>query len=101
VRVQASWFVYFIDADTAPQGELRKRLLAVLEAKDAKPEPATLWVVPRLGTISPWSSKATDICTAPVSTSAVSNAAWPGRLRAARAGGARYMRRSWRYCTTR
>jgi phosphoribosylformylglycinamidine synthase len=61
VRVQASWFVYFIDADTAPEGALRQRLLSVLEAKDAAPEPATLWVVPRLGTISPWSSKATDI----------------------------------------
>ena len=61
VRVQASWFVYFIDTDTAPEGALRQRLLAVLEAKDAAPEPATLWVVPRLGTISPWSSKATDI----------------------------------------
>ncbi|HET8763968.1 MAG TPA: phosphoribosylformylglycinamidine synthase, partial [Rhodanobacter sp.] len=43
------------------EGELRQRLLAVLEAKDAAPEPATLWVVPRLGTISPWSSKATEI----------------------------------------
>src|SRR5487761_1433660 len=61
VRVQASWFVYFIDADIVPEGVLRHRLLSVLEAKDAKPEPATLWVVPRLGTISPWSSKATDI----------------------------------------
>ena len=61
VRVQASWFVYFIDADAAPAGELRQRLLAVLEAKDATPESATLWVVPRFGTISPWSSKATDI----------------------------------------
>ncbi|TAL85079.1 MAG: phosphoribosylformylglycinamidine synthase [Rhodanobacter sp.] len=61
VRVQASWFVYFIDAAAAPEGELRQRLLAVLEAKDAAPEQATLWVVPRLGTISPWSSKATDI----------------------------------------
>ena len=61
VRVQASWFVYFIDADAAPEGALRQRLLAVLEAKDAVPEPATLWVVPRFGTISPWSSKATDI----------------------------------------
>ena len=60
-RVQASWFVYFIDADKAPEGELRQRLLAVLEAKDAAPELATLWVVPRFGTISPWSSKATDI----------------------------------------
>ncbi|WP_158883045.1 phosphoribosylformylglycinamidine synthase [Rhodanobacter sp. L36] len=60
-RVQASWFVYLIDTDAAPEGAMRQRLLAVLEAKDAKPEPATLWVVPRLGTISPWSSKATDI----------------------------------------
>ena len=61
VRVQACWFVYFVDMDTAPRAELRQRLLSVLEAKDAAPEPATLWVVPRLGTISPWSSKATDI----------------------------------------
>ncbi len=61
VHVRASWFVYFIDADNAPEGALRQRLLAVLEAKDAPPEQATLWVVPRLGTISPWSSKATDI----------------------------------------
>jgi phosphoribosylformylglycinamidine synthase len=61
VHVRSSWFVYFIDADNAPEGALRQRLLAVLEAKDALPEQATLWVVPRLGTISPWSSKATDI----------------------------------------
>ncbi|HEY0199237.1 MAG TPA: phosphoribosylformylglycinamidine synthase [Rhodanobacter sp.] len=60
-RVQASWFVYLLDADVVPEGALRQRLLAVLEARDAAPEPATLWVVPRLGTISPWSSKATDI----------------------------------------
>ena len=60
-RVQASWFVYFIDAAHAPEDQARQRLLAVLEAKDAEPAPATLWVVPRLGTISPWSSKATDI----------------------------------------
>ena len=61
IRVQAAWFVYFIDAAAAPEGTLRQRLLDVLEAKDAAPAPATLWVVPRLGTISPWSSKATDI----------------------------------------
>ncbi len=60
-RVQAAWFVYFIDGAGLPEGESRRRLLEVLEAKDAAPEPATLWVVPRLGTISPWSSKATDI----------------------------------------
>ncbi|HEY8586213.1 MAG TPA: phosphoribosylformylglycinamidine synthase [Rhodanobacter sp.] len=61
VRVQASWFVYFLDAAAVPDGELRQRLLSVLEAKDSAPEDATLWAVPRLGTISPWSSKATDI----------------------------------------
>ncbi|MHB1271736.1 MAG: phosphoribosylformylglycinamidine synthase [Rhodanobacter sp.] len=61
VHVQTSWFVYFIDADAAPAGELRQHLLAVLEAKGADPAPATFWVVPRLGTISPWSSKATEI----------------------------------------
>jgi len=60
-HVQTSWFVYFIDADAAPAGELRQHLLAVLEAKDADPAPATFWVVPRLSTISPWSSKATEI----------------------------------------
>lgn len=60
-RIQASWFVYFLDAERAPEGAERKRLLDVLEARDAEPEEASLWVVPRLGTISPWSSKATDI----------------------------------------
>ncbi|WP_072323172.1 phosphoribosylformylglycinamidine synthase [Luteibacter sp. UNCMF366Tsu5.1] len=60
-RVQAAWFTYFVDADVPPEGEARTRLLAVLEAKSAGPEGATFWVVPRLGTISPWSSKATDI----------------------------------------
>ncbi|MEI7036513.1 phosphoribosylformylglycinamidine synthase [Fulvimonas yonginensis] len=60
-RVQACWFVYVLDAERAPEGAERRRLLEVLEAKDATPEPATLWTVPRLGTISPWSSKATDI----------------------------------------
>ncbi len=61
VRVQSAWHVFVLDMDAAPEGEPRERLLAVLEAKDAAPQPATLWVVPRLGTISPWSSKATDI----------------------------------------
>ncbi|QWT20361.1 phosphoribosylformylglycinamidine synthase [Bacillus sp. NP157] len=60
-RVQAAWFTYFVDAAAAPEGDARARLLAVLEARATTPEPATFWVVPRLGTISPWSSKATDI----------------------------------------
>lgn len=60
-RVQAAWHVYFIDVAAAPEGDARARLLQVLEARDGSPEAATFWVVPRLGTISPWSSKATDI----------------------------------------
>jgi phosphoribosylformylglycinamidine synthase len=60
-RVQSAWFVYFVDADAALPDDLRARLLRVLEARDDAPQPASLWVVPRLGTISPWSSKATEI----------------------------------------
>ncbi|CAM5482207.1 phosphoribosylformylglycinamidine synthase [Rhodanobacter lindaniclasticus] len=60
-RVQSAWHVFVLDMGAEPAGTLRERLLAVLEAKDAAPQSATLWVVPRLGTISPWSSKATDI----------------------------------------
>ena len=59
--VEASWFVYFIDVSVIPETSVRQGLLDILEAKDSPPTPATLWVVPRLGTISPWSSKATDI----------------------------------------
>lgn len=60
-RIQACWFVYFVDAAVQPEGEQYQRLLEALEAKSSQPEAASLWVVPRLGTISPWSSKATDI----------------------------------------
>ncbi|NII12074.1 phosphoribosylformylglycinamidine synthase [Oleiagrimonas sp. C23AA] len=60
-RAVAAWFVYFIDAEQVPEGDARARLLAVLEARDADAEDASVWVTPRFGTISPWSSKATDI----------------------------------------
>jgi len=56
--VRAARFVYFVDADT---GIDRARLCEILEAHDAPPQAASLWVVPRPGTRSPWSSKATDI----------------------------------------
>jgi phosphoribosylformylglycinamidine synthase len=65
VRSLAAEFVHFVDID----GELPARDLAVLERllQDG-PAPAPpaagqtrLLVVPRLGTTSPWSSKATDI----------------------------------------
>ena len=58
--VSAAWFVYFIAA-AAPERLDRPRLIAVLRAERELPRRARFWVVPRLGTISPWSSKATDI----------------------------------------
>ncbi|HET6587341.1 MAG TPA: phosphoribosylformylglycinamidine synthase [Oleiagrimonas sp.] len=61
VRVQGTWHVYFIDADEPLPAAEHARLLEVLGARNGAPQPASLWVVPRLGTISPWSSKATDI----------------------------------------
>lgn len=65
VAVRAVRFVYFVDADALD----RARLCEILEAQDGEPRAASLWVVPRLGTRSPWSSKATDIlvgCAMPV-----------------------------------
>ncbi len=60
-RVRAAWFVYFIETGPALDDASMARLRAVLEAEEGAPKPATLWVTPRLGTISPWSSKASDI----------------------------------------
>jgi len=59
-RVSAARYVYFIDA--LPDAALDMvRLCEVIEAESGIARTATLWVVPRLGTRSPWSSKATDI----------------------------------------
>ncbi|MBS0557631.1 MAG: phosphoribosylformylglycinamidine synthase [Proteobacteria bacterium] len=58
-RVREAWWVYFIQAGAAAADPAR--LGEVLRAQTATPRAATLWAVPRLGTISPWSSKATDI----------------------------------------
>ncbi|MBN8481012.1 MAG: phosphoribosylformylglycinamidine synthase [Xanthomonadales bacterium] len=59
-RLVAARHVYFVEA--APAAQLDEaRLVAILDARPGRPGPAALWVVPRLGTISPWSSKATDI----------------------------------------
>jgi phosphoribosylformylglycinamidine synthase len=65
VRSLAAEFVHFIDVD----GALAEHELGVLERllqDGGEPPPPSggetrLFVVPRLGTISPWSSKATDI----------------------------------------
>jgi phosphoribosylformylglycinamidine synthase len=58
-------FVHFVDAEgTLDPGE-RAALARLLQygprSEQAELRGARLWVVPRLGTISPWSSKATDI----------------------------------------
>jgi len=55
-------YVHLLDATEPPSGEAEERLSALV----GKQEPEALgdcryWVLPRLGTISPWSSKATDI----------------------------------------
>ena len=61
--------VHVYVVDVAPDGEVDEgRLAALLQSgTEALPDPEVLnkpgqrWVIPRLGTISPWSSKATDI----------------------------------------
>src|SRR3569833_4141722 len=59
-KLISAWNVYFVEAE--PDAVLdRERLCDVLRANPRAPKPASLWTVPRLGTISPWSSKATDI----------------------------------------
>ncbi|MBX3701153.1 MAG: phosphoribosylformylglycinamidine synthase [Dokdonella sp.] len=57
--VRAAHWVYFIDAD--PPGFERARACQILDALDRAAAAASLWAVPRIGTRSPWSSKATEI----------------------------------------
>lgn len=55
---------YFLDLDRAPDASTLERLTRLLDATERGGEtpPGALYlVVPRLGTLSPWSSKATDI----------------------------------------
>ncbi|MBS0432987.1 MAG: phosphoribosylformylglycinamidine synthase [Proteobacteria bacterium] len=60
-RVRGARFVYFIDLAAPLDPAQHQRLARVLDAGEGAPADATLWVVPRLGTVSPWSSKASDI----------------------------------------
>ncbi|WHZ19451.1 MAG: phosphoribosylformylglycinamidine synthase, synthetase subunit [Rhodanobacteraceae bacterium] len=60
-RVRGARHVYFVQATSPLSPSLHQRLAEVLDATEAPPADASLWVVPRLGTLSPWSSKATDI----------------------------------------
>ena len=65
VRRLEAEFWHFVETDAAPRREARivlERLLAYGPAPSRKRAKAVLFLVlPRLGTISPWSSKATDI----------------------------------------
>ncbi len=58
--LRAARHVYFVDAVSDAALDL-PHLCNVIEAQSGPARAATLWVVPRLGTRSPWSSKATDI----------------------------------------
>ncbi len=60
-RVRSAWFVYFIEAGHPLDDEAMAHLRGLLQAGAEDPQAASLWVTPRLGTISPWSSKASDI----------------------------------------
>ncbi|HEY2345221.1 MAG TPA: phosphoribosylformylglycinamidine synthase [Xanthomonadaceae bacterium] len=64
VRVVGSWWMYFIDADPGaqPGAAALARILQAHEGVAATEDGASsLYVVPRLGTLSPWASKATEI----------------------------------------
>jgi phosphoribosylformylglycinamidine synthase len=60
-----AWHVHFVLSPEPLTPDTRRRVEALLDdglPVPAEPEGATvLWTVPRLGTVSPWSSKATDI----------------------------------------
>ncbi len=57
-------FQYFVELNAPLDDSAHARLVDLLDAHpttDARPDGTLLLVTPRLGTISPWSSKATDI----------------------------------------
>ncbi len=60
-RVRGARYVYFAQSASSLAPPLHQRLAEVLDATEAPPADASLWVLPRLGTLSPWSTKATDI----------------------------------------
>jgi phosphoribosylformylglycinamidine synthase len=58
-------YLHFVDVEGEPTADERGVLESLLRygpaAPDGRPDGETLLVVPRFGTVSPWSSKATDI----------------------------------------
>ncbi|MFO0581675.1 MAG: phosphoribosylformylglycinamidine synthase [Anaeromyxobacter sp.] len=65
VTAVAAEFVHLVDSEAALDGAALETLGKLLtygpRAERAKLDGRRLWVVPRIGTISPWSTKATDI----------------------------------------
>jgi phosphoribosylformylglycinamidine synthase len=63
VQAVAAEYRHFVACERAPDAAARALLEKLLDYGRPGPEPSgeTFLVVPRLGTISPWSSKATDI----------------------------------------
>ncbi|NSL54614.1 phosphoribosylformylglycinamidine synthase [Uliginosibacterium aquaticum] len=64
LRALAAEFWYFVEIEEALSAQELERLVDLLDARpatSAAPAGTNLLVTPRLGTISPWSSKATDI----------------------------------------
>jgi len=65
VRGLGARFVHFVDLEQTLSSDEHDVLLQLLGSKETDfksvPGQVSLWVVPRIGTISPWSSKATDI----------------------------------------
>jgi len=64
VRIAGTWHLYFVDVEPGQSVDMAT-LARILQASDAEsaPEPGTRsrFVIPRLGTLSPWASKATEL----------------------------------------
>lgn len=64
VRIRGAWHVYFIDADPSAavdEAALRRILQAGTADEALDAGAVSRFVVPRLGTLSPWASKATEL----------------------------------------
>ena len=64
LRISGAWHGYWIDPDTGASPDLaalRRILQAGEDVADTEPGSVSRYVVPRLGTLSPWASKATEL----------------------------------------
>jgi len=63
LRIEGAWHVYFVQpGDTAPDSAALHRILQAGDGQAPRADGAlSRYVVPRLGTRSPWSSKATEL----------------------------------------